>query len=35
MWTLYCAPFENTHVPAPWRGEFIWYSQLMCVPPGP
>ena len=28
-WTLYFAPFENRQVPAPWRGVFIWYSQLM------
>jgi hypothetical protein len=35
MWTLYFAPFENRQLPAPWSGEFIWYSQLMNAPLGP
>ena len=29
MRAAYFAPFEKVHIPAPWRGLFIWYSQLM------
>ena len=35
MCTWYFEPSDNVQVPAPWRADCIWYSQLMKVPLGP
>lgn len=32
MCTWYLAPSESVQLPAPWRGDCIWYSQLMKAP---